>query len=178
MSDDSRPDSLLTREYAQSILQIEKEFLVKGQSCVPKMLIMLHSGKMGILSIPEMGSDSSEKRLVFNMLGQKLRAEKGSIKEAILIAESWTVKASAPGFSKFAPSKHPAREEAIVIVGRNEDKSCSLTIIQPFGRDKKEKPIWQEPIISVSGEGGYSHEGILDDFFIGAAQVTVPEMKA
>jgi hypothetical protein len=178
MSDASQKESLLTRKYAQCILEIEKGFLIKGQSCVPKVLIMLHSGETGIIPIPQLGSDSDKKRLLLNALGQKLRAERGSIKEAIFIAETWMLKASAPDSNKFAPSEHPAREEAIVIVGRNEDKSCSIIAIQPFSRNKKEKLIWQEPIISLSGEGGYSYEGILDNFFEGAAQVTVPEMKA
>lgn len=116
--------------------------------------------------------------MILHMLGQKLRAEKGSIKEAVLIVETWIVKTTYPDWDKLAPSEHPAREEAIVIVGRNEDKSCSIIAMQPFSRDKKERPIWQEPIISISGEGGYSYEGVLDDLFIGAAQVIVPEMKA
>ncbi|MEZ4678234.1 MAG: hypothetical protein R2932_28870 [Caldilineaceae bacterium] len=178
MSDVSQQESLLTREHLQSILNIEKGFLSNGESCVPKVLVMLHSGETGIVTIPELGSDSNEKRLMFNALGQKLRAEKGSIKEAVFIAESWMVNASAPDSNKYAPSEHPAREEAIVVVGRNEDKSYSLIAIQPFGRNKKDKPVWREPIISISGEGGYSYEGILDDFFTGVAQVTVPEMKA
>jgi hypothetical protein len=178
MSNESQPESLLTREYVQGILNIETGCLDKGISCVPKVLVKLHSGKSGILTIPEMGSDSNRKRLIFYALGRKLRAEHGGIREAVFIVDSWIIDASTPGSTKFAPSQHPAREEAIVIVGRNEDKSCSLIAIQPFDRDKKEKPIWQEPIISISGEGGYSYEGILDDFFTGAAQVTVPEMKA
>jgi hypothetical protein len=117
--------------------------------------------------------------MILHMLGQKLRAEEGSIKEAVLIVESWIVKTTSPDWDKLAPSEHPAREEAIVILGRNEDKSLSMIAMQPFSRDKQGDPIWKEPTISTSDDGsGYSYKGILDNLFVGAAQISVPEMKA
>ena len=179
MIGNSQLDSLLTREFVESIIKIEKEALIEHGALIAKLHILHHSGKTIMVGLSQMPASGNKKRKMLQNLGMQLRAEDGSIKEALFIAESWMVKATNPDCDKFAPSEHPAREEVIVIVGRNEEKSRSLMALQPFSRDRKGAPVWKEPLISISEDGSVlTYEGILDDLFIGAVQVLVPEMKA
>lgn len=172
-------EPLLTREWLEENIKFEKTFLEEGRSSFAKVIIRFYSGEGIVVYLPDLPSDGNEKRRILFNLGIKLRAENGSIKEALFISEAWMVKSTSPDHDKIAPSEHPARMEVIVIVGRNEDNTRSVVALQPFDRDSNGAPVWKELDISISDdESGLKFKGILDNFFEGAAQVTVPEMKA
>ncbi len=179
MPDVSQQESLLTREFLEKSIKFEKDPLEKGRSSIAKVIAQFYSGEGVVVYLPDLPSDGDEKRRILYNLGIKLRAENGSIKEALFISEAWMVNSTSPDYDKVAPSNHPARMEVIVIAGRNEDNTRSAMALQPFDRDSKDTPIWKELDISISDDASdLKFKGILDDLFEGAAQVTVPEMKA
>ena len=179
MSNESQPDSLLNREFVEDGIRFEKESLEEGRSSITKMFVRFHSGESFVVYLPDLPNDGDKKRMILYGLGTRLRAENGCIREALFISEAWMTNSTNPGYYKVAPSEHPAREEVIIIVGRNEEKTLSIMAIQPFSRDSEDAPVWKELRISISEDRSkLTHEGILDDFFAGAAQISVPEMKA
>jgi hypothetical protein len=179
MSNEQQLDSLLTREFVEDNIRFEKKSREEGRSSIAKMVVGFHSGEGIVVYLPDLPNDGDKKRMILYRLGIRLRAENGCIREALFISEAWMTNSTNPGYDKITPSEHPAREEVIIIVGRNEEKTLSIMAIQPFSRDSEDAPVWKELRISISEDKSeQTYEGILDDFFAGAAQVTAPEMKA
>lgn len=116
----------------------------------------------------EMADDSREKYQMFHALGEKMRLKYGLIQNAAVITESWIVMAKeAPDATKYMPSQHPCRQEAIVLIGRNADKTQSAIVIQTFTRNEHNAPVWSEPQVSISDSStnGMVAEGLLDALF-------------
>ena len=171
--------TILTEENLRKIIAMEKRLLMQDGSLSPRLLVVNGSGERTMIGLPELPSNSDVKAMMLRAIGLKLRTEHGGIREALFIAESWMTTAKAPDANKIPPSQHPAREEIILIVGRNEDRSRTAFAIQPFSRDDNGQPIWTEPTITLSQEQGkLTFDGILDDLFIGATQLDLPDLEA
>jgi len=105
---------------------------------------------------------------MFQALGKTIRSQKGAIKEAVLLCETWMVNAQeVPDATKYMPSQHPCRYEAIVLMGRNADKTRSVSVIQKFTRDEHNAPVWSEPQVSIreAHTKGLVAKGLLDALF-------------
>ena len=179
MKNENNIKTILTEENLRKIIAMEKRLLMQDGGLSPRLLVVSGSGERTMIGLPDLPSDPDVKAMMLRAIGLKLRTEHGGIREALFIAESWMTSAKAPDANKIPPSQHPAREEIILIVGRNDDKSQTAFAIQPFSRDGKGQPIWKEPTIALSEEqGGLTFDGILDDLFIGATQLDLPDLEA
>ena len=133
----------------------------------PMLFIELSIGK-GIILPLEIPNDSAVKYRMFQSIGNHVREQKGAIKDAVLLCETWIVEAKeAPDATKYMPSQHPCRKEAIVLVGRNADKTRSAIVIQTFTRDEHNAPVWSDPQVSISKSytKGMVAKGLLDALF-------------
>ena len=179
MHKDDNIETILTEENLRKFIAMEKRLLMQDGSLSPRLLVVNGSGERTMIGLADLPSDSDVKAMMLRAIGLKLRTEHGGIREALFIAESWMTTSKAPGSGKIPPSQHPAREEIILIVGRNEDRSRTAFAIQPFSRDDNEQPIWKEPTITLSQEQGkLTFDGILDELFIGAPQLDLPVLEA
>ena len=131
----------------------------------PMLFIELSTGKSLFCPL-KMPNASVAKYRLFQNLGNEAR-KKGPIKTAVLLSETWIVMANeAPDATKYMPSQHPCRQEAIVLVGRNADKTRSAIVIQTFTRDEHNAPVWSEPQVMLSDSPqGFAAEGLLDALF-------------
>lgn len=120
--------------------QSEKE--ATGQ-ILPKLIIK--AGKknlvLGLADLPQ----GLEKRVLLSALGVKIRKELGEINQAFFISEAWFTKYKKKEEIKnaFPPSKNPNRQEAVIVVSRNQAGEASCAFL-PFkdnsGSYRFEKP--------------------------------------
>lgn len=179
MHKDDNIETILTEENLRKFIAMEKRLLIQDGSLMPRLMVVNGSGERMMIGLADLPSDSDVKAIMLRAIGLKLRTEHGGIREAFFIAESWMTTSKAPGSGKIPPSQHPAREEIILIVGRNEDRSRTAFAIQPFSRDDNGQPIWKEPTITLSQEQGkLTFDGILDELFIGATHLDLPDLEA
>jgi hypothetical protein len=129
------------------------EWFINAQMEVPDPRPQpLRAKNLNVVPLPDFSDDALEKRALFYVLGRQFP----DITEAVFIFESWI----APP-SRVAPSEHPGREEAIILVGRNRDNTKGVFAKQVFTTEGKHI-IWQEPdFITKPG----SAEGLIDLIF-------------
>lgn len=149
------------------LLEVGRKNLEEAGYLQPMLFIQLSNGE-GIVTPLKMPDESNKKYRMFYALGKQIRSKFGSIQNSVTLLETWAVYANeAPDAMKYPPSQHPCRREAIVLIGRNADKSRSAIVIQTFTRDEHNAPVWSEPkvMISDSGEEGVVAEGFIDALF-------------
>lgn len=158
--------TILGKATLLDLLKDARKNLEKNNTLQPMLFIELSIGK-GIICPLEMPDDSAVKYRMFQAIGNDIREKKGAIKDAVLLSETWIVMAKeAPDATKYMPSQHPCRQEAIVLVGRNADKTRSALVIQTFTRDEHNAPIWSEPQVIISDSPqNLAAEGLLDALF-------------
>ena len=164
--------SILAREEIDKIMQITKQCAEDGQPVEQLLLLQVASNRF--LHMPlTLEGDADAKSVHLFTIGASLRAQGLTPSAALLLSESWFVKPlEAPAAMQFAPSKHPARQEAIIIVGRSADNRRYSQVIQPFTRDARNKPIWQPLLLATYDEPRTPQDGptgILDFLFDGSS---------
>ena len=158
---------ILEKEVLLDLLKDGRTSLEESGTLRPMLFIELSNGE-GIISPLQMPDESDEKYRMFYEIGRQIRLKFGAIQNAVTMSETWTVYANeAPDATKYPPSQHPCRREAILLVGRNADKTRSACVIQTFTRDEHNAPVWSEPqvMISDSGKEGTVTQGIIDALF-------------
>ena len=109
-----------------------------------------------------------EKARYFFALGRQLHGRGLQPCEAVAVPESWIVNIQqAPAAMNFPTSQHPARQEAIVLIGRNTEGNRYSQVVQPLTRDKAKQPVWQPLMIANDHEpwaSGHGAVGLLDYF--------------
>lgn len=163
---DSEKPAILGKAALLGLLKEARKNLEENGTLQPMLFIELGIGE-GIICPLEMPDDSAVKYRMFEAIGNDIRERKGTIKDAVLLSETWIVMAKeAPDATKYMPSQHPCRQEAIVLVGRNADKTRSAIAIQTFTRDEHNAPVWSEPQVMLSDSPqGLAAEGVLDALF-------------
>ena len=160
--------ALLKKAMLLDLLEAGRKNLEEAGSLRPMLFIQLRNGE-GIEEFPlEMPDESSKKYLMFYLLGKQIGSKFGSIQNAVIMSETWTVYADeAPDATKYPPSQHPCRREAIILFGRNADKTRSAIVIQTFTRDEHNAPVWSEPQVTISDsrKGEVMVEGLIDALF-------------
>lgn len=159
--------SLLNKEQLLTFLQLARLRLEQNGSLTTILMTSLHTGEVLVDGV-QLPDDFVQKCLLLKSIGRKIREEHGGIREAVLVAETWYIDAhGAPNATRYRPSQHPCRQEAITIMGRGEDKGRTAIVIQTFTRDEHNAPVWLEPHINVvaPGEEGMAARGILDYLF-------------
>jgi hypothetical protein len=128
----------------EEMVPLAKETLVEAGYCDATVMIS-SDGDLYVLD------DTLRSRRDKEAMRRKTRAiiAASSPQSAIMVSETWLVKSETDNLT-MPVSEHPAREDALVIVGR--DPHHHLMCLIPFtrwdGRIIFEKEIWQEPEIS------------------------------
>lgn len=159
----SEKSSLLSESSILGMLAEGRKNLEKDGSLVPMLFIELSNGQI-IMSPLQMPDDTATKYRMFQDIGQKIRAQEGASEAALLIVETWYVDAkAAPDATKYMPS----RQEAIVLMGRNADKTRSAIVLQSFTKDEHDALVWSEPYVTIadSASQGLVAKGPLDALF-------------
>jgi len=167
-------ESILAREFVDTILQGARENLAAHGSSQATVFFKLDNGERGIvpISIPEFHED---KQIYFMLLGLTFFERGRRVQEAILVSESWYVGASeGDHLLHVAPSQHPQRKEAITLAGRDFQGQKYVFAIQPFTRDSCNQPIFEPIVLEQFGEqpddNNYS-TGLLDHIFLGVNNI-------
>lgn len=164
--------SILSKQEIDKIMHAARECMENG-NCL-NQLLLLQVARDRFLHMPlNLKGDADAKSVQLFTIGASLHAQGLSPHAALLLSESWFVKPlEAPAAMQFAPSKHPARQEAIIIVGRSADNQRYSQVVQPFTRDMRNKPVWQPLLFATYDEPrtpGDGPIGILDLLFDGVA---------
>ena len=163
-------ESILSRAFTEVILQGARENLSSHGCLGTTLLIGLDNGERGVVPLSLPGT-FEEKQFYFSTLGISFLKSGRQIQEAILVSESWYVKAPENDYHpNTAPSQHPQRKEAITLVGRDIFAQHFVFAIQPFHRDQQNKPVFEplelEHFEEQPNEEYYS-TGLLDNLFLG-----------
>ena len=137
----SRSGSILSRDFVRAILLGADENLQRDGSLQPVLFLRLKNGKRGIVPL-ELPETHAEKEMYFAGLGLFVARTSGPLDEAVFVSESWYVSPEqGTDFSRIRPSRHPLRQEAILISGRNAAETREAFVIQTFGRDAQNRPV-------------------------------------
>ena len=161
-------DSILTRSHISRMLADAKRGLV-DDGCVPtRVFLRLADGEVQSVML-DMAETPEQRAHFLRLVGCRLQARGPALQEAVMVSEVWFVSPRhAPAAMKLAPSQHPAREEAIVIIGRSADNRRFTQVVQPFSRIEKNRPHWlPTPVAQYDEERSAQHGpvGILDCLF-------------
>ncbi len=163
-----KSESILAQEFVEPILAEAKEYLkTHGRLDPAPLFLRLESGEQVVIRLM-LPRTHEEKQLIFNDLGLSLRQAGHRIREALLVSEVWYV-ASKEETLDTAPSQHPNRREAIAILGRDNQGTRFTSVLQPFGRDSQNRPIFEPAAVAEynqSAEAGSHPVGLVDHLFI------------
>lgn len=162
--------SMLTDKFMYTLLTTAKKNLVRDSYLVPTLFVKVEkSATLLVVTLADMPNDTTQRPRYFQTLRARLRKDVGEIAEAIYLGEMWWAPVtSLHDVGKIAASAHPARQEAIILVGRNAGNSSHALLIQPFGRDSQRRPVWDKvPVESYGQSGAVRAHGVLDTFFDG-----------
>ena len=128
----------------QEILNIGKKNLELDGKLYPILFFRLQTGEQlyTALKLPD-GADM--RRLYITGLGFSLLKDGKVLEEAVMLTEGWVVAVNKKAdYLAVAPSQHPQRKEAIIMIGRDAAKSRQFLLIQPFTRGSKNEPLWEK----------------------------------
>lgn len=163
-------NTILSKEQITQNLEVVKSVMENEDRLEPVVFIKLSNGNNIVTSLDTISkiSDSDLKRFYLKLL-KKAIVEKhnAEIEEAVMLLETWFVTAKDNNYLSSMPSQHPKRKEAIVICGRNKDKSKSSFVLQPFERRGK-KIKWLDKALEIyesSKSSNIGFEGLVDYIF-------------
>jgi hypothetical protein len=160
--------SLLAKPAIDMVLRSAKACLAQDGYLAPALFLRMEDGNTMIfpLMLPD---DFEQKVNHFLILGRRLQEDHLAPTEAVFLSESWFVNVQdTSAATQFAPSKHPARQEAIVAIGRSADNRRFTQVVQPFTRDKGNHPVWLPIPLAQYNSERLPHEGpvgLLDYLF-------------
>lgn len=143
--------SLLAQAVLEPLLKTARKNLEHDGYLVPFLFVQFTVAGLRLvpLNLPQTGE---QKRCYVAHLGSSFRRGGQPISAAAILSESWVVKAEAPAALAMMPSRHPAREEAITLVGRDALGTRMTHVVQPFTRDAHDRPVWGKHLIAVYDE--------------------------
>jgi hypothetical protein len=162
--------SILVKQEIDKLLQIAKQCAEQGHPIHQELILQVAGDQLLHMPLTLQG-DAEAKASQFLVLGRQLHERGLAPCEAVLLCESWFVNVqTTPAALKFAPSEHPARQEAIVAIGRSADNRRYTQVVQPFTRDQANRPVWQPLPLAMYDEPRTAQDGptgILDFLFEG-----------
>ncbi len=157
-------DSILARQVIDSILHDAKRSLAEDRSLVPMLFLQTANGKRVMSPLP-LRASHQQKVVYFTRLGIALEREGVTISEAVLVS----VKPYPTVLSDDISNPSPDRPEALVVVGRNAEKTRQSVVIQPFIRDLERVPLFGEMAVAqynlTNNESHPRATGVLDYLF-------------
>jgi hypothetical protein len=162
-------ESILTAENVQQILKVAKENLMRDGAVQPVLFLHLTTGEHLVTPV-ELSGTTQDKIRYINHVGFSLWQSGKVVAEAIMLAEGWFVSAKESGLDlTVPPSQHPERREALVLIGRDADRTRITSVVQPFNRDENGKPVWQAlemTAFNTPPSRDMQMVGLLDYFFV------------
>lgn len=162
-------ESILAQGFVEFVLDQAKEGIRVHGHLEPALFLRVESGERMIvpLTLLEHLETTGEKQEYFAALGLSARLAGHRVREALLVSEVWYVRPEEDTLN-VAPSRHPKRKEAIVIVGRDAQGALLSHVIQPFGRGTQNQPVFEPLAVaeySVSPEEEYQVTSLVDYLF-------------
>lgn len=163
--------SLLSKSVIDGFVQAAQDNLQRDGHLEPMCFLRFTKDEvMGIpLSTLGPGDTAEERQQAMLRLRQQVSAAGAVVHEAVMLLETWYLEAKDTDPScTVPPSEHRARQEAIVIVGRNTNQTRTTMVIQPFSRDEHKRLVWGEPPVAYYNQppgGEHSFSGLLDFLF-------------
>ena len=140
---DQKNESILTRDFVETILHGARENLAAHGSLIATLFLKLNTGERAVLPL-QMPETPEEKQMYFTLVGLSARDHGQEIHEAILVSESWYVAPTNGQYLETPPGEHPERKEAITLAGRDSLGLRYVFAIQPFHRDAGNQPVFKK----------------------------------
>ena len=160
--------SLLSEKVTGYILRKARQNLEKDGWLAPILFVGLANGK-SMMAPLELPNSSKRRQMYFQQIGTQIRASGKQILEAAFVSETWFINPQkVPGATRFPPGKHPARQEAVMVIGRNAANTLSTQVIQPYIRGEGSRFVWEEYLAAEYEqpvESGNRTVGLLDYLF-------------
>lgn len=162
-------DTILAQPFVEGILGHARQNLKKDGSLAPVLFLQFQDGDGGILPL-DLSEIYEERQMYFAAIGRSFVSAGKSIAEALFLSETWYVEAEKNERLTLdvAPSKHPRRREAITIVGRDAPRTRYTMVVQTFGRDSHQRPVFEQVDVAeynTFGNPTSGPVGLLDQLF-------------
>lgn len=163
--------SILTKQVIDSLLHVAQRNMEREGFLTPVCFLRLTSGQRLVIDLSHVLSiqNHEQKRMALILLGKQIRDKGHDIAEVVMVLETWFVANKHRDTTTLAPSQHPNRQEAIVVVGRNAAHTRSSCVIQPFTRDGEQKLTWariHEAVYNEPPAPGIQLVGLVDYLFV------------
>ncbi len=137
-------ESILAQSFIEGILKQAKQNLKNDGALAPFLFLHFKDGERGIMPL-DLPETHVGRQLYFAAIGFAFLSEGKMLEETVFLSETWYVEGDEKRRLSFdvAPSQHPQRREAITIVGRDAPRTRYTIVIQPFGRDSHQQPMFQ-----------------------------------
>jgi len=164
-------ESILEREFVESVLDRAKEYLMQDDSFEPAIFLQFENQDRATIVLKGFPNSVAGRQACVASIGRSMHRAGKRIEEALFVSESWFVSRKKPEqFSPdVRPSQHPNRKEGIIIVGRNADRMRQTFVIQPFNRDIELLPVFIDKEVeeynTPVGNNGLRGDGLVDYLF-------------
>lgn len=143
--------------------------LLRDGSLAPVLFVQFQNHEKGVLPL-ELPTDPEEKPEYFAIIGLVFASAGKQLNEALMLSETWYVsrEEDAALTLEVRPSEHPQRKEAISMMGRNAQRTRYTFVVQPFGRDTRQRPVMERVAIAeynIAQTAGVAAVGVLDYLF-------------
>ncbi len=141
----SQSESILAQPFVETVLQAARVNLERDGALHPVLFLQLESSEQMVMLLKEFPDTVEERQEYFTALGMALPHTGRRIDEAVFVSEAWYV-GMEEGRTEFdvAPSQHPQRREAIVVMGRDAARTRLTHVLQPFHRGDQNQPIFDQ----------------------------------
>ena len=167
----SQGESILAQEFVETVLHAARVNLERDGALHPVLFLQLESREQMVMLLKEFPDTAGERQEYFTALGMALSHTGRRIDEAVFVSEAWYV-GMEEGRTEFdvAPSQHPERREAIVVMGRDAARTRLTHVLQPFHRRGQNQPIFdQRPMeeYNIPADRFPQAVGLVDHLFDG-----------
>lgn len=166
-------NSLLAKEAADEIMRTARQNKVMDGEVSPALFLNIAVNNLIIMPVLLPGGSDS-RTTYFVEVGRNLRRNGIMPSEALLLSEGWFVAVQeTPAALKFPPSQHPARQEALFLVGRDAGDTRFTHVIQPMSMADGQRPLWQplaHEAYNLETAVDTRPYGLLDALFAGIRQ--------
>src|SRR5581483_4268581 len=141
-------ESILTQAFVEDILEQARQTLKRDGALTPILFLRFQDRTGGILLL-DLPETHGARAAHFAAIGQAFLAMGKILDEVLFLSETWYVMGDQNERLSLdvAPSQHPKRREAITILGRDAPRTRYTMVMQPFGRDRYNQPVFDEPAI-------------------------------
>ena len=167
----SQGESILGQEFVETVLTAARLNLERDGALHPVLFLQLESREQMVMLLKEFPDTVGERQEYFTALGMALSHTGRRIDEAVFVSEAWYV-GMEEGRTEFdvAPSQHPQRREAIVVMGRDAKRTRLTHVLQPFQRGDQNQPIFDQRVMeeyNIPADGFPQVVGLVDHLFAG-----------